>query len=262
MGTSASSRGPGAGVPMVPDWVPPATPDGQGPTPQPTPDAPARRFQPARTRLGKYGGSGSADDLRKGLGHYSKGGLGGASTAARRMAGTAQTAGGLFGVLSALSTGTAIPSDVPLDTASLAGKSQSEIADIIAETLRPVDGTQDGEAARDAVSRALSEILEQDPNADLTALGDAQIDQVIESYVAHDLAHRIELDVGKAVLDKAPNYATGADRLEEMKAFVRQEVARAFRARQQAGAKMDRQNAATLSGEVLRDTFEIFESYI
>jgi hypothetical protein len=178
------------------------------------------------------------------------------------MAGTARTAGGLYGVLDALRTGTDLPADVSLSPAQFVGKTQTEIADLIGEALRPVDGTQDTEAARDAISRSFSELLEQEPTADLAALTDVQLGQVVEGYIAHDLAHRVELDVGKSVLDKAPNYAEGVQRLEEMKAYIRQEVARCFRAREQVGQTMTRQNAATLSNDILRDTFEIFESYL
>lgn len=223
--------------------------------------APPRRFQQARTNLGRFARSGSQDDLRRGLGHYSRSGLGGSSTAARRMGGTAQRAGGLYGVLDALRTSTPIPTGVALDPAQLAGKSQTEIADIIASALAPVDGTQDGEAARDSVSRSLSELLETNPNADLTNLNAAEIDGVVEGYIAHDLAHRIELDVGKAVLDKANSYSEGVERLQEMKSYVRQEVARAFRA-QRASQPMTRQNAASMSDAILHGTFEIFESYL
>ncbi len=292
MGTSTSSRGPGKDVPLVPDWVPavpslpspsppppqPPTPNAPGqpalpsPPPQPpqtppppqlpaAPQAPARRFQQARTNLGRFARSGSGDDLRRGLGHYSRTGLGGASMASRRLGGTAQRAGGLYSVLDALSTGTQIPQAIALTPAQLAGKSQTEIADIIASALAPVDGTQDGEAARDSVSRSLSELLETDPDADLTKLSAEQIDSVVEGYIANDLAHRIELDVGKAVLDKADSYADGVDRLQEMKAYVRQEVARAFRARR-ASQAVNRLNAASISAAVLNDTFEIFESYL
>ncbi|TIO04077.1 MAG: hypothetical protein E5X88_33405 [Mesorhizobium sp.] len=164
-------------------------------------------------------------------------------------------------MLDALRTGTQIPPEVALDPAQLAGKSQIEIADLIASALAPVDGTQDSEAARDSVSRSLSELLEADPTADLANLNAMQIDGVVEGYIAHDLAHRIELDVGKAVLDKADSYAEGVERLQDMKSYVRQEVARAFRARR-GTQPMSRQNAASMSDAILRDTFDIFESYL
>jgi hypothetical protein len=264
MGTSASSRGPGSGVPLVPEWVAP-TP-GQSAVAAAIPATPSialpGRFGPARSRLGDYGRSGSQQSLRRGLGHYTRKGLGGARSAASRMAGTANTAGGLYGVLDALSSGSRVPSGIALDPAGLAGRTQTEIADLITDALRPTDGTQDTEAARDSVARALAELLEIEPAADLTNLSQPHIEFVVEAYIANDLSHRIELDVGKAVLDKAPSYAVGADRLEQMRAYVRQEVARAFRERTRIGEQLDRQTAAKLSSDILRDTFEVFESYL
>lgn len=263
MGTSASSRGPGSGVPLVPDWV--ANPAGQpsaAPGAPPPQMAPPRRFQPARTSLGKFGKGGDKADLRKGVGRYSRTGMGGAASASERMAGTARTAGGLYNILDSLASGTALPPNVGISSADLAGKNQQEISDLIVDALRPVDGAQDSEVARDSASRAFSELLEFDPNPDLTALTPDQIDRVVEAYMANDIANRVELDVGKAVLDKSPSAAEGVIRLQEMKDYIRETVRSAFRAREQIGQTMTRQNATTLAADTLRDTFEIFESYL
>ena len=212
--------------------------------------------------LGKFARAGSEADLRRGLGHYTQTGLRGARAATRRMGRTAATAGALYGVLDALRTGTAPPVDLGVSPASLAGRPFREVADRIANALQPADGTQDAEAARDAISRALSDLIALTPDADLLALGPGQIDTVVEGYVAYDLCHRIELDVGMAVLEKAPNYAEGMRRLEEIKAYVRQEVARCFRSRASNGETLTRQNAASLTAAVLRDTFQVFEEYV
>src|ERR1700683_647056 len=122
MGTSASSNGPGGGVPLVPPWVPPVPPippvppppDEQGAGPgngddqngsapaspnpqqatqtQPSPTAPAGRFQGARLNLGKFasGGSGGGGgrDMRRGLRDYIRKGYGGRQTAVKRFGGT------------------------------------------------------------------------------------------------------------------------------------------------------------------------------
>ncbi|MCJ2046370.1 hypothetical protein MKK58_17785 [Methylobacterium sp. J-078] len=178
------------------------------------------------------------------------------------MGGTVVTAGGLYGVLSALSSGARSPVDLGVDAAELRGRPAAEVADRIANALRPSDGTQDTEAARDAISRAISDLVAAEPEVDLLALSPEQIGTVVEGYVAHDLCHRIELDVGKAVHDKAPDPATATQRLEQMKDYVRQEVARCFRARSDRGQRLDRQGSATLAASVLRDVFEVFEGYL
>lgn len=289
MGTSSSSRGPGPNVPFVPPWVPPLPPpmpppppeqdgapppaDGDGgenlpPTAPPAPPsaqpplAPAGRFRAARTNLGNYARTGSRDDLKRGLGHYTATGLGGSAQATRRMARTAVNAGRLYGVLNALSSGTALPAEVSIDPAGLAGRPAREIADEIARALQPPDGTQDAEASRDAISRSLSELIAVDPNVDMLALTPEQIELVTQTYVGEDLCRRIDLDVGLAVLDKAPTFAVGQSRIEDMKAYVRQEVARLFRARSDRGQRLSRQNAASLAAGVIQSTFDVFEEYL
>ena len=120
MGTSQSSGGPGAGVPMVPSWVdspPPEAPSGDPPAegeeapgppaaPPPPPQlAPDRRFLGVSRSLGEYAKTGDTRAMRRGFGHYARSGYGGARTAARRMGGTASTAGALGGALANLAAG-------------------------------------------------------------------------------------------------------------------------------------------------------------
>ncbi|PZQ87226.1 MAG: hypothetical protein DI534_15015 [Leifsonia xyli] len=262
MGTSSSSKGPGAGVALVPGWVDPAPASANAPPPAPPAVAPPRRFQSARRNLGGFAASGDAGRLRQGLGHYVRTGLGGSASATSRMAGTSRTAGRLYDTLNSLSGGGAPPAEVSLDPASLAGLSQGEIADRLADAIRPVDGAQDSEAARDALSRSLSELLSEQPDVDLTNLDAAQMESVVESYVGHDLAHRIELDVGAAVFSRAPSIPEGVERMQEMQDYVRQAVAAAFRARRERGERMTAGTAGRLTATVLRDTLEVFESYL
>src|SRR5690242_451243 len=126
MGTSASSGGPGGGVPLIPPWTPdpppllPDPPDVNAPVEQiPAEEqvaepvapgkAPAARFGPTRRALGDYGRTGNRNDLQKALGGYVGRGYGGSRTASRRFAGTAATASALGGVLAALANNTRIP---------------------------------------------------------------------------------------------------------------------------------------------------------
>ena len=123
MGTSASSKGPVGGVPMVPPWVPDLGPPQPTPTPpvpppdekasnpadghsqqlpssqnQPAPEqapvvapamptvsplAPPARFGGARLNLGRFASSGGSQDMRRGLGHYVRRGYGGGGSAVR-----------------------------------------------------------------------------------------------------------------------------------------------------------------------------------
>ena len=212
--------------------------------------------------MGQFARNGSRSDLAAGLKSYASKGLGGARGAAARMGGTSQTAGRLHGVLDALSRGEALPPEIALDSASLAGRDAKEIGDAIAEAIRPSDGTWDAEASRDAIAQSIADLAEQNPGVDLTALTPEQIDLVVERYLAHDLAHRVEFDVGLHVQDKAPDAATAVSRLEDMKGYVRESVAASFRSAREAGQRMTRRTAASIANKVLQDTFQVFADYL
>jgi len=262
MGTSASSKGPGSGpdIPIVPPWVDDdaGIPPGQ-PQQPPVEMAPAGRWKGVRTSLGKFGGGG--DDrrrhLKRGLGHYSRTGMGGSGNAARRMAGTARTAGSLYQALDALANGQPLPAEFGLQPGALDGRTSEEIIDILVDAIRPIDGTQDAEAARDSAARALSEIVEE--GADLLNLSPQQIDHVLATMVGNDVALRIELDVGKAVIDKAPSKTAGLDRLQEMKDYVREVVAVQYEAERARAGQVDRATVERVAREAIRQTFEVFE---
>jgi hypothetical protein len=295
MGTQRSSDGPGSGVPLIPTWVlpievppeevvpgpPEGTPekpaegapeegkeDGRPDQPKQAPSAaPAvvsqsGRFRGARRSLGRFAASGSRKDLESGLGHYVRSGLGGATQGARRMGGTARVAGRLFGGLEGFRARETRPSELGLDRAALTGKPAREVGDRIIDAVCPVDGSQDTEARRDSLSRSISEVAEQFADLDMTALTPEQIDLLIERFVAYDVCHRIELDVGKAIFEKAPDYAAAVKRIEDMRQYVREKISASFRARVKRGQRLTRSATATLTARVIQDTMMVFEDYI
>jgi hypothetical protein len=224
--------------------------------------APSGRFFGARLQLGQYAKSGSRDDLRAGLKAYTSKGLSGSQRAAARMAGTSRTAGRLHGVLQALSRGEALPPEIGIDAATLAGRDAKEIGDAIAEAIRPSDGTLDAEASRDAIAQAVSDLVDQVPDVDLNALTAEQIELVVERYVAYDLSRRIELDVGSHIQDKAPDAAAAVSRIEDMKAYVRECVAAQFRSARDSGRRLTRSAAASIANAVIEETFRVFAAYL
>jgi hypothetical protein len=289
MGTSASSKGPGGGVPMVPPWVPsvppippepdekagPSDSDGQnGPAPgpqaapqqpaqtQPSPIAPAGRFLGARLNFGKFAsGGGDRRHMQRGLRDYVKKGYGGRATTVSRFGGTASTAGNLYGALSSVASGQAAAPGSPLDPALLAGRSAREVMDAIVEAVRPADGTQDAEASRAAIKDALSELLTLFPDADLLNLTEDQRGTVIERFVAIDVHQRAMLDIGKAIQDKAPTATVGLARLKEVKEYIKQTVAAAFRKLRGTGHRVTTGRVNQVVRAALEETFQVFEAY-
>lgn len=292
MGTSQSSKGPSGGVPMVPPWVPdaaPGAPSDQGapadaapaspndpaaqPTappalappapasPAPVPMAPAGRFAGARRSLGSFARSGDSGEMRRGMGHYVRSGYGGGGTAARRFGGTATTAGTLYGALSAAAAGQGPAPGNALDPLLLQGRSAREVIDVIVETVRPTDGTQDAEASRASIRDALAELLTKFQQADPLNLNAEQRDFVIERFVAMDVYRRFALDLGKTIQDKAPSATTGLSRLKQVKEYVKETVSAAFRKLREAGQRLSTGRVAQIVRAALRETMDVFDGY-
>jgi hypothetical protein len=282
MGTSGSSKGSPSNVPIVPPWTPPpllpAAPNGpppdapddeadpeegqpQNPAPPPAPAsplAPPGRFQPARLHLGNFASSGSRDSMRKALGHYVHKGLQGSSNAVRRFGGTTSAAGTLYNTLSTLSSGDAPPGS-PLDRALLAGKSAQEVMAAIIEAARPVDGSQDAEAARDAMQKALAAMLEEFPAADLLDLTEEQRLFAIERYLSLDVFNRACLDLAKTIFDRAPSAASALSRMRDIRDYIRETVAAQFRRLRTAGERLTGRRVSELARDALREAFLVFE---
>lgn len=270
MGTSQSSSGPPANVPMVPPWVPdPPTDDvpvpdddQQAPDPlPPLPLAPARRFAGARRSLGGFSRNGDEASMRRGLGQYIRNGYGGSGTATRRFGGTISTAGALYGALSASQRRQAGDRTNTLDPVLLAGRSAQEVMDAIVEAVQPPDGTQDGEASRAAIRDALTDLLTRFPEANLLDLTSDQRVYAIERYVAMDVFRRFDLDLGKTIRDKAPNATTALSRLKQVREYIKQTVSAAFRTMRNAGQSVTSANIGRTVRSALTETFQVFEGY-
>ncbi|WP_211276733.1 Qat anti-phage system associated protein QatB [Erythrobacter tepidarius] len=199
--------------------------------------------------------------MRRSLGHYVRTGYGGSGTATRRFGGTAATAGVLGGALARVAAGQPAAPGSPLDPALLAGRNAQEVMDAVVEAVRPVDGTQDAEAERAAIRDALSELLTKFPEADLLNLEPEQRAFAIERFTAIDVFRRFELDVGKTIVDKAPSAVTALSRLKEVREYVKQSVAAAFRKLRNAGRSLTSGHISQVVRDALRETFDVFEGY-
>jgi hypothetical protein len=200
--------------------------------------------------------------MQRGLGHYVHKGMGGSQTATRRLGSVASTAGALHGALSAIAGGQSSATGTPLDPAVLRGRTADEIMNAVVEAVRPVDGTQDAEADRNAIKDALSQLLDQFPNADMLDLDEDQRSFVVERFVAVDVFNRICLDVGKHVQDKAPTSAVALSRLRAIKDYIRETVSSTFRKIRAAGTTLTARRMAAIVHQTIRETFQVFEGFL
>jgi hypothetical protein len=178
------------------------------------------------------------------------------------MGAAATRSGVLSDALEGLSAGTFDYGRLGLDAAGLAGRPVREIIDRVARFVSPTDGTQDAESSQRAVNAALSDLLASDPDVDITSLTAEQIAWVLERHIVYEIVQRIELDVGKAILNNARSPASAIDRMKEMREYVEETVSAAFRAHRQAGRPVDGSAAAKLTRAVIQETFSVFEEYV
>ena len=160
MGTSASSKGPGAGVSFDPPWLDDIDvpgQDNQNNNVNPAIGiAPKARFGSARRSLGEYVRSGSRDSVRRSLGHYSKTGMGGAQNVARRMRTSTKTASNFFNTFRSLRDDTSFSLGKEISDLKNRGADASEIVDAIVGYVCPKGGSVDEISCRDSGTAALS----------------------------------------------------------------------------------------------------------
>lgn len=299
MGTSKTSSGPGKNVPLVPNWVgphaptpppfpsPPLTPpqDGGSPSPSPAPPekkpdepppnqepekqpqpvlAPARRFTSARRAIGNFAKTGDGRSLRNALGNYVKNGYGGSATTSRRMSKSASAAAGVFDILSRGDGTAGAEGEAPaLDVATLAGLSHSEVAERIAEAVNPGDVSLDDAGVREAVAEAISSVLNENDDADVTNLPPELAEQCFVRTLAFSAFGILVADIGASVQRAAHGNATLAnDRLKEISDFVRETYQAQYAKVKAIGSKINRSTSAEIARDVTFQVMDIFESYL
>jgi hypothetical protein len=149
-----------------------------------------------------------------------------------------------------------------LDAALLRGRSTQDIIDALVDAVRPVDGTQDAEAARPAITNALTDLLTLFPEADLLNLTPEQRAIVIESFVANDVFQRFALDVGKSIQDNAPTASAGVSRLEEVRDYVKEAVSASFRDIVAGGQQINTNTVVDVTRSALQETLSVFQGFL
>jgi hypothetical protein len=198
--------------------------------------------------------------MRRGLGRYVRHGLQGSRSGVQRFGGTANAAGSLYGALSGLASGQA-QAGAPLDRSVLQGRTAREVMAAIVEAVRPVDGSQDAEAERDSMTRALSETLVQFPDANLLDLTEEQRLFAVERFLARDVFNRACLDLGRHLQESAIGITAALSRFAEIRDYVREIVSAAFRNLRGAATNLTAANVAAIARECLRETLQVFEGY-
>lgn len=277
MGTSTSSAGPRAGVSLDPPWLDelaPPSPGGEVPGDQDDqqesvggaghPDepevAPPRRFAPARRDLGSFVRTGSTAHLARGIGHYSRSGMGGARKAASRMRASARAGAGLISLLQAARDGS--DPQVASWMQNLLGTSPSseDVADAIVQALAgAAGGSADEESLRDSMALAISELISLQPDVELLRMNDTDTWTLLQLFLGHEVCNRLSFDIGQFFESARLDPALGVQRELEMREFVKNEVGVQLAALREKTLNPTRQQLDALVQEAIRMTFEVYE---
>ncbi len=270
---SPGDKGPSSPSPAPlrekPDGLPPRIPNGpppnQDPGQSPSPDvAPARRFTSARRAIGNFAKTGERASLRSALGNYVKKGYGGSSTTTRRMNKSTSAAAGVFDLLSRGDATSAPDIETPsLDLGSLAGLSHSEVAERIAESIHPGDVSLDDAGIREAIAEAVSSVLNENDDADVTNLPPELAEECFVRTLSFSAFSIMVADIGASVQRAAHGNATLAnDRLKEISDFVRETYQAQYAKVKATGSRISRSTAAKIARDVTAQVMDIFESYL
>ena len=285
MGTSASSKGPGSGVPFDPPWLDNIAPElpGEGIQPgeqgvnkdngnqennQPNPPfqpaeqpdlAPSRRFQNARRHLADFVSTGNQGSLRSALGNYSRTGMGGSRNVARRMRTSTKSASNLFRVLQSAREGT--DQTVNQWVVSLAARNADawEIVDEIIRFVAPDGGSPEETSSRDSMAQAMEDLLETNPNIDLLHLEDNNIWTLVESFLSHEAFNRLCLDIGQNFENSKLSPRDRVLRMNEMRDYLRAELSTQIERLRQQTPNASSKQLQTVLQAAIENTFTVYE---
>lgn len=287
MGTSTSSSGPGAGASLDPPWldelVPAvgggvlddlvaddagvadddaaeggeAKPGGQKPT-----IAPPRRFAAARRDLGSFIRSGNTAVLARGIGHYSRTGMGGAASAATRMRASTSAGAGLLSFLQAARDGTDARIANWVQDLVATNPTSEDVADAIVRELAPPGGSADEESLRDSMALAINELIMLQPDIELLRMSDIDTWTLLQLFLGHEVCNRLEFDIGQFFESSRLDPELGVKRELEMRDFVKNEVGVQLTALREKTPNPSKQQLDALVQEAVRMTFEVYEGVL
>ncbi len=263
MGTSASSKGPGAGVSLDPAWLDDIDIPNQNSSPDDRPEdnkpiiAPAARFGKARRGMGEYVRTGSKEALRKSLRHYSKVGMGGSHNLAQRMRTSSKVATGFVRALSSLREENDFELGRIISDLKKNGANANQIIDTIVEHVCPHGGSIDEISTRDSGRAALSEFMDCNPDADIAKLTDDQIWTLTGLFLGNEVFTRVQFDIGQAFEKQNVSYVERVNRLNEMREYIQSEISTQLNA--QRNIENQTMDMEKLFEKTIQNTFEVYE---
>ncbi|WIC88583.1 hypothetical protein [Agrobacterium tumefaciens] len=177
---------------------------------------------------------------------------------------SASAASGVYNVLSRNTVTNVDGSDAPvIDLQSLAGLSHSEVAERIAEAVNPGDISLDDAGTREAVAEAVSSVLSENADADVTDLPPELVEECYVRTLSISVFNILLTDIGASVTKAAHGNAVLAnDRLKEISDFVREAYRVQYDRMKGVGTNISRRNSDRIARDINAQVMDIFESYL
>lgn len=285
MGTSTSSGGPGPGVSLDPPWLDSigggddggesndapgdsaggdqvGAPGGDERPPDGNPPAqlsPARRFASARRDLSAFARSGDTGNLGRGIGHYSRSGMGGSRQAANRMRASTRAGAGLVSFLQQVRDGATEEARQWVDELVAGAPSADAVVDAIVEAVMPAGGSADEESIRDSMAIALSDLMVISPECDVLRMSVEDTWTLMQLYLSREVCSRLRFDMGQGLESARLNPAVAVQRELEMRQFVRNEIGVQLAELRGSTPNPTQRQLDGLMQEALRLTFAVYE---
>jgi hypothetical protein len=284
MGTSTSSGGPGPGISLDPPWLDAIgggdaggessgssgdngeggqdAPGGDESPPEGNPPAqlaPARRFAAARRDLSTFARTGDTRNLGRGIGHYSRSGMGGSRQAANRMRASTRAGAGLISFLQQVRDGATAEARRWVDELVAGAPSVDAVVDAIVEAVMPAGGSADEESIRDSMAIALSDLMVISPECDVLRMSVEDTWTLMQLYLSREVCNRLRFDMGQGLESARLNPAVSVQRELEMRQFVRNEISVQLTDLRGSTPNPTQRQLDGLMQEALRLTFAVYE---
>ena len=182
--------------------------------------------------------------------------MGGAKRVGTRMRHSTRSAVNLFSFLTAASSRADSETSKWLESVTSQGLSHSQVIDLIIDHAVPQTGSLDDESCRDSMAHAMSEFMQKHHNADLLALDQKHIQEIIERFIANEAYNRLILDIGQVF---EHSVAEGVRRRNMMREYLYSDISAAMENLWEENRNPTKSTFNKLLQEAIQHTFEVYE---
>jgi len=272
VGTSKAFRGPSSATPLVPTWQaePEKTPvpglDIEPPAHEPNfttihlPTLPNRFSAPRRdfTSFTKSGGS-DHQRLKRAVGRYISGGLGGTQRAIRRMGSSRRAAGRFLSFVQSVSTQGIDRTLREYHREDLIGRPSGQILSSLTDLICSPGTTIDESIARAAFIDTIVELLESGLSS-LEVMSIDELDAFLDRFVTKSICMRIVNDIANKSLD-LPSSDHQLDKIQdELESYVSEAVKTGMKNNEREPRNLRPAEIQQMVDEIYKSAFDLLLS--